>query len=98
MVSQTNQKIYDLNKMEPYYPNETEFDLSFHMTQLLREEPFFATISRYIKKVATESIPTAGVRLNGHTCSYELAYNPKFFLMLEKPLRIWVLKHELYPL
>lgn len=72
------------------------FDLEFEIHNLLREEPFFAKISRRMKKVATESIPTAGVRLNKETLSYELLYNSKFFAELSSIHRLGVLMHEFY--
>lgn len=90
------QKPLDFKNLVPIDPNELEFDLGFHIHSLIRDEHFFAKISRYIKKVPTNSIPTAGVALNPHTISYELLYNPKFFLALEKKQRLWVLMHEFY--
>ncbi len=87
---------YDIRNMIPMDPNELEFDLGFHIHALLRDEPFFSKVSRYLKKVPLEGIPTAGVRLNPDSLSYELAYNPKFFLSLDKNTRLWVLMHEFY--
>jgi len=72
--------ITDIRNMPPVDPTELEFDLGKHIHLLLREEPFFAKISRYIKKVPVRGIPTVGVRLNHDTLSFELCYNPKFFL------------------
>jgi len=76
-----------------------EFDLDFHMSRLLdgdNPEPFFARISRYVSKVPTYSIPTAGVTLNTKSMSYELLYNPKFFASLTWDQILCVLMHEYY--
>lgn len=88
--------LWDIRNLKPIDPNEASFNLSFHLEVLLREEPFFAKVSRYIKKVPTKSIPTAGVRLNINTLSFEMMYNPDFFLSLENKQRLWVFMHEFY--
>lgn len=87
---------YDIRDLKPIDPSELSFDLSFYLQVLLREEPFFARVSRYIKKVPVKEIPTAGVRLNTNTLSFEMLYNPDFFLKLTKVQRLWVFKHEFY--
>ncbi len=87
---------YNFREMKPIDPNELTFDLGFHIHALLKEETFFAKVSRYIKKVPVSDIPTAGVCLNPDTMSFELLYNPNFFLALTKPARLWVLMHEFY--
>lgn len=76
--------------------NDIEYDLDYHIYKLLHKEPFFARVSRRLRKVAVYSIPTAGVRLNEDSFSYELAYNPKFFSSLTEEQRLWVLMHEMY--
>jgi predicted metal-dependent peptidase len=77
--------------------NGKQYDLESDIFRLLLEEPFFAALSRHINKVAVQSIPTAGVRidLDGR---FELAYNPKFMEGLEDKHRRGVLKHEFYHL
>lgn len=89
-----NPKPFNFDKMEPIDPTEIEFDLPFHIQLLLAEEPFYARVSRYIHKVPDYNITTAGVRLNPHTFSFEMLYNPKFFLALSTKMRLWVLRHE----
>ena len=54
------------------------FDLDQHIVGLLRDEPFFAALSRRLEKVATKAVPTAGVRFNEDRCRFELFYNPDF--------------------
>jgi predicted metal-dependent peptidase len=80
-----------------------EYDLDFYIYLLLRDEPFFAKCSRYLRKVPNYGIKTAGVRLNKHTATFELAYNPKFFAGLDLNLpvkndkeRLGILMHEFY--
>ena len=58
------------------------FDLNQHTFALLRQEPFFAALSRRITKMSTKSIPTAGVKLNKDTAQFEMVYNPDFFAKL----------------
>tara|TARA_R110002110_G_scaffold8516_8_gene42743 strand:- start:344 stop:1573 length:1230 start_codon:yes stop_codon:yes gene_type:complete len=76
----------------------TKFDLNHHIISLLRNEPFFAALSRRINKQASTSIPTAGVKVNPHTSQFEMLYNPEFFAGLTPPQRLSVLKHEFYHL
>ena len=45
---------------------------------LLKDEPFFALLSRQLDKRAVDSIPTAGMRYNPDRLQYEMIYNPKF--------------------
>lgn len=73
-----------------------EYDLDAKIFNLLREEPFFARISRYVTKHATYSIPTAGVRINLETFNFELLYNPKFLASLPEEHVLGVLMHEFY--
>lgn len=77
--------------------NET-FDLELQLYRLLREEPFFAALSRRINKSKTTAIPTAGVRVNPRTGRYEMVYNPDFFEKMTPVERAGVLKHEFYHL
>tara|TARA_B100001123_G_scaffold450610_1_gene622352 strand:+ start:2191 stop:3450 length:1260 start_codon:yes stop_codon:yes gene_type:complete len=73
------------------------FDLNLHVARLLREEPFFAALSRRIDKVPNTSVPTAGVRVTPEG-KLEMAYNPEFFAKLPDVQRLGVLKHEFYHL
>ena len=75
-----------------------KFNLEHHIISLLRDEPFFAALSRRINKQASTSIPTAGVRVNPHTAQFEMLYNPEFFQGLSSDERKDVLKHEFYHL
>jgi len=72
------------------------FDLNQHTFALLRQEPFFAALSRRITKMSTKSIPTAGVKLNKDTAQFEMVYNPDFFAKLTDTELAGVLKHEFY--
>jgi predicted metal-dependent peptidase len=74
------------------------FDLNLHAYRLLREEPFFAALSRKIEKRATTAIPTAGVTVNPETAQFEMAYNPEWFASLPEKQVLGVLKHEFYHL
>jgi predicted metal-dependent peptidase len=74
------------------------FDLNKHVARLLMDEPFFAALSRKIEKKASTAIPTAGVRINPDSATFEMIYNPEFFEKLPDVQRGGVLKHEFYHL
>ena len=82
---------------------ETKYDLDMKIYKLLQDEPFFAILSRELNKVASTSIPTAGIRFNKEDSCYEMIYNPGFMDGQVPSLPIngfeqekWVLMHELY--
>ena len=72
------------------------FDLNLHTARLLMREPFFAALSRRIDKIRTDSVPTAGVRVNPDTAQFELFYNPDFMGALSDDHKMGVLMHEFY--
>ena len=72
------------------------FDLNLHTARLLMREPFFAALSRRIDKIRTDSVPTAGVRVNPDSAQFELFYNPKFMGALTDEHKMGVLMHEFY--
>ena len=74
------------------------FDLNKHTARLLRQEPFFAALSRKIDKKASEAVPTAGVRVNPNTGHFEMLYNPQFFEGISDDHKQGVLMHEFYHL
>jgi predicted metal-dependent peptidase len=76
----------------------SNFDLNDHIFRLLQREPFFAALSRRIDKKADPGIPTAGVRINPATSSFELRYNPDFMASLPDVQCTGVLMHEFYHL
>ena len=76
--------------------NEKKFKLDYHILTLLKDEPFFAALSRRINKRPSTAIPTAGVRVNPETTQFEMLYNPEFFAGLTHVQRLDVLKHEFY--
>ena len=78
-------------------PNKP-FNLNMHTARLLMREPFFAAISRRIDKIATTSIPTAGVRVNPDSAQFELLYNPEFMGALSDDHKLGILMHEFYHL
>ena len=72
------------------------FDLNLHTARLLMREPFFAALSRRIDKIRTDSVPTAGVRVNPDSAQFELFYNPEFMGALSDEHKQGVLMHEFY--
>jgi len=78
--------------------NDKPFDLNLHTARLLMREPFFSSLSRRIDKIRTDSVPTAGVRVNPDTAQFELFYNPDFMSSLSDNHKMGVLMHEFYHL
>lgn len=73
------------------------YDLEADMFRLLLNESFFAGVSRHISKAASQSIPTAGVRVT-EDGNFEMVYNPQFMEKLPDAHRRGVIKHEMYHL
>ena len=73
-----------------------KFDLSQELVKLLHDEPFYAALSRRMDKRLVTTIPTAGVRLNPQTESFELVVNPNFFEELPEAQRKGILFHEFW--
>tara|TARA_R110002110_G_scaffold136152_3_gene320781 strand:+ start:1509 stop:2720 length:1212 start_codon:yes stop_codon:yes gene_type:complete len=76
--------------------SENNYKLDKDIFHLLRDEPYFALLSRQLDKRPTDTIPTAGIKYNPKRLSYELVYNPTFFAGLSNLHKKWVLMHELY--
>lgn len=74
------------------------YDLNIDIARLLKDEPFFASLSRRVEKVSTTSIPTAAVGLNREAMQYEFLYNPAFMESLTENQRRGVIIHEFYHL
>jgi predicted metal-dependent peptidase len=77
----------------------TDFNLDQHIIGLLSDEPFFAALSRKLEKVATTSVPTAGVKFNEDRARFEMYYNPEFLSELHEQNPEFVkgvLLHEFY--
>lgn len=70
------------------------FDLNTHVYRLLKDEPFYAALSRHVQKRAVDFIPTAGVMVDKHTGYFELIYNPEFFRQMTDTEIAMVLRHE----
>jgi len=73
---------------------ETDFNLETHLIMFLQESPFYAELSRHIRKTPTEDLPTAGVTFNKETDELVLLWNPGFFEGLTKTEVRGVLLHE----
>ena len=70
------------------------YDLNRHVARYLKEEPFYAALSRHIEKFPSNSIPTAGVCVNADSGTFELLYNPDFLGKLTDDEIVLLLKHE----
>ncbi len=72
----------------------SEYNLHMHLARYLKEEPFYAALSRHIEKYPSNAIPTAGVCINPESGTFELLYNPDFLEKLSDEEIMIVLKHE----
>lgn len=79
-------------------PCDTTFDFNRHLVPFMQNAPFFAEISRHIRKFPTRSIPTAAVTFNPVTDELCLVWNPDFFESLTNWEIKGVLTHEFYHL
>jgi len=83
---------------------EEKFSISKHLVDLYSECPFFAEVSRWVRKVEAKTmrgglpLPTAAMCYNLDTDDFELRYNRRFFASLEPEQVRNVLVHELYHL
>ena len=73
---------------------ETDFNLESHLIMFLQESPFYAELSRHIRKTPTKGLPTAGVTFNKETDELVLLWNPDFFAGLTRSEVKGVLLHE----
>jgi len=77
---------------------ETDFNLDRHLIAFLQDSPFFAELSRYIRKVPTDSMPTAAVAYDPTFDDLTLYWNPEFFRGMTDAEIKGVLTHEYYHL
>jgi predicted metal-dependent peptidase len=73
------------------------YDLEQDIYRLLMKESFFAALARHLCKIPSNSVPTAGVRIDNDG-RFEMVYNAKWFASLPDDKRRGVIKHELYHL
>lgn len=81
-----------------YAACQTDFNLGRHLVSYLQEVPFFAELSRQLRKVPTRDIPTLAVSYNVKLDEAVMYYNPEF---LERQSNWQVrggLNHEFYHL
>lgn len=79
-----------------FKPIQSKEDFERFVGAQLHENPFLATISRYIKKIPSDKIPTAGVGYDPSTEDVTLLYNIDFFSGLTEKEAKGVLHHEFY--
>jgi predicted metal-dependent peptidase len=73
------------------------YSLEDDVFRLLREEPFFAAISRCVEKEAMPAVGTIGVTITDDG-AYKMLYNAEWFGNLSDTHRRGILKHEFYHL
>jgi len=77
---------------------ETDYNIDRHLISFLQDAPFFAEMSRYIRKTPTVDLPTAGVAFDAEYDDITLYWNPDFFRSLSDAEVRGVLLHEFYHL
>lgn len=77
---------------------ETDFNLDRHLISFLQDTPFFAELSRHIRKTPTDSMPTAAVAFDPKFDDITLYWNPEFFRPMSDAEIRGVLTHEFYHL
>lgn len=70
--------------------------IDFALIDLIMESPFFAELSRNIRKMKDFSIPTIGVGFDQEHDEFIMLYNPIFISTLNKTMLKNVLIHEFY--
>lgn len=78
--------------------SDTDYNIDRHLISFLQDAPFFAELSRYIRKVPTTDLPTAGVAFDQEYDDITLYWNPDFFASLSDTEVRGVLVHEFYHL
>lgn len=76
--------------------NDSQFQFDRHFVKLLSDSPFFAEISRHVRKVVTRDLPTAGVTYDKRTDDFVMGVNPDFFSSMSDAEVGGVIRHELY--
>jgi len=79
---------------EQVIPEYTQYDLRKEIFAMLEGEPFWAALSREIDKSPSDVLPTAAIRINKQTHTYEMLYNPKWFSKLTFAQRKAIVRHE----
>jgi predicted metal-dependent peptidase len=77
---------------------DTDYNIDRHLLSFLQDAPFFAEMSRYIRKVPTTDLPTAGVAFDPEYDDITLYWNPDFFRSMSDQEVRGVLLHEFYHL
>lgn len=78
------------------HPIRTKDDFERFVVDVLRQNPFLAMISRYIRKVPSDKVPTAGVAYDKKTDDIVMYYNLEFFSGLDWDEAVGTFHHELY--
>lgn len=76
--------------------SQSGFDIQRNMLVFIQQSPFFASISRQLRKVCTRDIPTAGVSYLAARDELVLWYNDEFMSSLTDTQVHGVLTHEFY--
>lgn len=78
------------------YAIRTKDDFERFVVDTLRENPFLAMVSRYIRKLPSDKVPTAGVTYDPKTDDITMYYNLDFMSGLDWDQCKGTFHHELY--
>ncbi len=78
------------------HPIRTKDDFERFVVDVLRQNPFLAMISRYIRKIPSDKVPTAGVSYDKKTDDVVMYYNLDFMSGLDWDEAVGTFHHELY--
>lgn len=85
----SNKSYYQYNTTEE---KMKKFDLSYHLVDLLWNEPFYSRILRSLNKIESTEVPTAGVIAQDG--EFTLYWNREFLSSLSNRKILGLLKHE----
>lgn len=88
----------ELDKLVELDKKAKKYSLSRDVLALLKDEPFFACVSRFVTKRRTTQIPTAAIYIDKKTFRPVMIYNPRFMVSLPMEQRKGIIKHEYYHL
>lgn len=78
--------------------DNVDFDLSRFVIAFLSANPFFAELSRHIRKVPTRDMPTCAVAFDMKADEITLFWNPDFMKKMDEAHVYGILLHEYYHL
>jgi predicted metal-dependent peptidase len=83
-------------KLKPFDQAVEDSEFDTRLLRFLERTPFFAELSRHIRKVPSRTLPTAGVAYSKTTDDLVMYWNPEFVTGLDPAEFNGLMTHELY--